>query len=493
MHVNTHTLISSSTILRVFFLCTVILIFNSCQKDLLSIPTNIANANFGSATYTIPQHSTDPFTINIPLSLPAEEEGTIVISIGENGTATSDQFKTNPALASGNITVSVPRDAIEASFTVTSENNFADDVSVEFVIKSTTGGIKLGSGQLNTFVTMKGNNPTTPEISTSTTSIESFGSVGYSEISDPKSFTVSSRNLTENVLVKASNYFEVSLDDITYSESVDINFNNTNLLAAQVYARFKPESGLNKGITGTLTVSTPQVTEPVLITVSGQETGNLTSTFFLNEDFEYGSTGGDLRDVSAPNWTLQNASTTRPVMYIPEGLSLPGFPSTGGAVTMNNGSNCNVMRTFESQSSGTIYTSVMVNITAAPTGSVFFFSHILGGTYYNRLYARDNAGTLELGIARAGTDVAYAPKSLSYNTTYLVVIKYNFTTEESSIFIVDGSIPSLEEPATADGVSTVSTAPSSLEAVIIRQSTGIFTAPLDGIRVSTSWRGAVGY
>ncbi|WP_276975034.1 choice-of-anchor D domain-containing protein, partial [Flavobacterium filum] len=108
----------------------------------------------------------------------------------------------------------------------------------------------------------------TPTITTSTTSLTSFGSVAVGTNSSSQNFTVSGSDLTEDVNVSASEDFEVSTDNVTFTNSVDLTQSSGTLLGqpVTVYVRFSPTaSGLNSG---TITLSSDGASNKT-VSVSG--------------------------------------------------------------------------------------------------------------------------------------------------------------------------------------------------------------------------------
>lgn len=107
-----------------------------------------------------------------------------------------------------------------------------------------------------------------PTITTSTSSLTSFGSVAVGTNSSSQNFTVSGSDLTENVSVSASSDFEVSTNNITFTNSVNLTQSGGTLTGqpVTVYVRFSPTvSGLNNG---TITLTSNGATNRT-VSVSG--------------------------------------------------------------------------------------------------------------------------------------------------------------------------------------------------------------------------------
>lgn len=83
------------------------------------------------------------------------------------------------------------------------------------------------------------------------------------------SYTVSGLNLSENIQVTATPLFEISLNDVTFSQSVSIDFNNLNAGNQQIiYVRFVPITANEQNATGAITHKSFTANSPEL-TLSG--------------------------------------------------------------------------------------------------------------------------------------------------------------------------------------------------------------------------------
>jgi hypothetical protein len=219
----------------------------------------------------------------------------------------------------------------------------------------------------------------------------------------------------------------------------------------------------------------------------------------FNENFDYGNTADDLTAVS--DWERYSGELN-PIQYIVDGLSFEGYGSSaiGGAVTFEGGegSREDVQIQFDPRNSGTIYLAQIINISSAEateSGDFFLALRDPGDGFFNRLYAKDNgSGKLLLGTARTrsgGGSEVFSTTEYSYDTNYLVVLKYDFDTKLASMFVFDDSVPATE-PATPDVVADTGAEPASLEEIIIRQAATVIVGSIDGIRVGTTWETALG-
>ncbi|HOU15630.1 MAG TPA: hypothetical protein PKZ84_21205 [Anaerolineae bacterium] len=212
----------------------------------------------------------------------------------------------------------------------------------------------------------------------------------------------------------------------------------------------------------------------------------------LEENFNYGTTAGNLTAVTT-NWTV-HSGTGIPPQYVTSNLSMAGYGSSGfgGAVTIDNANTPDVNRAFSTSTiSDILYYAALVNISTATTTGDYFLHMKDNGTYFRgRLFAKDESGVLRFGIAASGTAV-YSTDSFSYNTTYLVVVKYDPSTDDASLYVLTSY--SATEPAspTAFSDGTFTTGNAQL-AIALRQSTNIPDATIDGIRVAKDWNTVVG-
>ncbi|MCY7350779.1 MAG: hypothetical protein LH606_08925, partial [Cytophagaceae bacterium] len=124
--------------------------------------------------------------------------------------------------------------------------------------------------------------------------------------------------------------------------------------------------------------------------------------------------------------TVGTENLTPPNAFYPSPVGL----QSGKSVSLANGANIDYSRTFSSSpSSGFVYTAFLLNVTSGATaGGGYFLSTLQGAIEIGRLYARSSDTGYQLGVQRQTSTVAYASVVLTYNTTYLVVMKYNFVT-----------------------------------------------------------------
>lgn len=202
--------------------------------------------------------------------------------------------------------------------------------------------------------------------------------------------------------------------------------------------------------------------------------------------FEHGSTAGDLTVVSAGDWEVH--SGTGPVQYLPTSLVLSGYDaraSFGGSVSVTSSNGEDVNKSFAVQSSGKVYMSALVNVSAVSGTSYFWHFKDDGFGYRARVGAVDDTmGGIYFGISTSGSSVTPGTTSYSLNTTYLLVVSYDIDTGVSNLYVL--TAPVSTEPSTPEATST-GTSGTPISSVAFRQGGGIPDAIIDGIRVSTTW------
>lgn len=205
----------------------------------------------------------------------------------------------------------------------------------------------------------------------------------------------------------------------------------------------------------------------------------------LAEDFDYGMTGGDLTTASGGAW-VQHSGSTAPVAYVaaPASLTMTGYPSSGiGGHATFSGTSQDVNRAFTEVSSGTVYGSALINLSAVGTGN--YFMHFNSGGFRARVGAKDDGnGNVLFGIGASSATLTYGTTAYNLNTTYLLVFSYEIATGVSNLHILSAVTPT--EPAMPEATNTGSTG-TAISAIAFRQSSNIPAVAIDGVRIATSW------
>jgi len=221
-------------------------------------------------------------------------------------------------------------------------------------------------------------------------------------------------------------------------------------------------------------------------------TGDLPALPFV-ENFDY--TAGDT--LTNNGWI--NHSGSGNLLTVTSGsLTYTGYQGSGigNSTTLNGGSGSreDIHASFSPTGSGALYVGMLVNVaTASTTGEYFFSLAPVFPTYYFKPRLRvkdDGSGNLLFGISKtSGSTVSYTTTTYLYNTTYLLVVKYDMPAGDSndvaSVYINPGFD---SEPVTADIVSTDFTVPDDpIAAVCLRQGYNAYSVQADGIIIGTSW------
>ena len=216
-----------------------------------------------------------------------------------------------------------------------------------------------------------------------------------------------------------------------------------------------------------------------------------TTNAVLVENFSYNAA----TPLTANGWSAHAASGTNAITVVSPGLTYAGYNSSGigNAVSMTTSGEDDNFR-FTERSKGSIYTSLLVNVSEAQSGGDYFFhlSTSALAVFTPRVFAKDSSGKLAFGVSKSSAAPNYTRAVYSYNTTYLLVLKYRFniasdTDDVASLFVN----PPLNagEPSPAVSAPSGENDAASIGAVVLRQG-GASTAPalkVDGIRLATSW------
>lgn len=213
--------------------------------------------------------------------------------------------------------------------------------------------------------------------------------------------------------------------------------------------------------------------------------GGASATLLVDDNLDY----GDGALLTSNGWTAHSGGGTQPIDVFSPGLTYPGYPSSivGQAARLDNtGEDDN--RAFPAQTSGTLYYSFLLNVVTPVTG---YFTHFnqSSSIFAGRVWITPATGGYNLGINNGSTAPTYPTAVYSLNTTYLVVVKFDFASGLASLFVNPAIEPCVEpEPvqisaATATGFSAI--------AVALRQYSATQNILLDAIHVGATWADVV--
>jgi len=216
--------------------------------------------------------------------------------------------------------------------------------------------------------------------------------------------------------------------------------------------------------------------------------------WLLTDDFSSPASG---TNINGNGWTAHSGAGTNPIKVAASGLTYAGYygSAIGNSISLTtSGEDDN--RTYTAINSGSAYAAAMINVSAAQaTGDYFFHLGTSTSTFNARLFIKSSGAGFVVGISKVNTSPVYGATVYSFNTTYLVVIKYTYiaglTNDRADAFVLTSpSMPNVEPAATVSSTdSGTGTDATTLTAVFVRQGTAANapTLQIDGIRVAASW------
>ena len=223
----------------------------------------------------------------------------------------------------------------------------------------------------------------------------------------------------------------------------------------------------------------------------------------LTEDFNY--TDGAL--LTANGWTAFSGGGTNAItVHTTSALTYSGYTGSGigNGVSLTTSGEDDRKGLSSAITSGTLYLSALVNVSAAQTTGDYFLSPYCssgtGGGYFGRIFIKSTTGGFYFGVSKNTTSPNYESTVRSLSTTYLIVLKYTIvgsnasgTTDDQVDFFVNPTI-SASEPTPTISVIAVEQdiyGTAGFDNVALRQGAAANTPTMnvDGIRVATTWGG----
>ena len=182
-------------------------------------------------------------------------------------------------------------------------------------------------------------------------------------------------------------------------------------------------------------------------------------------------------------------------------LTYPGLPASTGNKVKFDGAGSDNYRTFTTQTSGSVYASFILNVSAlgglTTTGGYFFgfieanSTSVFGATVWTRLSA--TAGKYNIGIASRTTaaNVSWLPNDLDPGTNYFITTAFDIISgtgnDVARIWLNSAALGAAEPTANATAVP--GTDPLSIGRVLLRQDNATNTPfiEVDEVRVGTTW------
>jgi hypothetical protein len=167
-------------------------------------------------------------------------------------------------------------------------------------------------------VTISGTAGTGVSIDLSVSSLQDFGAMLAGNNSASVEYTVSGTNLTEHISINTPLSFEISLDNISFTNSLQINHSGGTVPPTSVYSRFSPSAanGTNSGVITHSTFNAETKNLPVTgIAITSEPTVQSSITFgnVAGNSIEVNFIGGNgnnrilvARESNAVNWTPED-------------------------------------------------------------------------------------------------------------------------------------------------------------------------------------------
>jgi hypothetical protein len=207
------------------------------------------------------------------------------------------------------------------------------------------------------------------------------------------------------------------------------------------------------------------------------------SQALLVEDFNY--TAGTT--LVSNGWAAHSGAGTNSPAVVSPGLVFEGYMGSnlGNAASVSNNGE-DIHRTFDAQTSGTVYAAFIVKTEASNAEGYFFHlaQTTVGTIFLTRIWVNATGNGLGVGATLPTNWVSVTP-----GTPTLIAVKLDLATKVSSLYVFN-TFPTTE-PATANATFTETATFSNIGSVALRQFNAAQRIIVDGIRVATSWAEAV--
>ncbi|MBP9122549.1 MAG: T9SS type A sorting domain-containing protein [Ignavibacteriaceae bacterium] len=210
----------------------------------------------------------------------------------------------------------------------------------------------------------------------------------------------------------------------------------------------------------------------------------------LVENFNYPA--GD--SLTGHGWS-RHSGTSGTILVGTPGLEFPNYIVTGGnnALLYQNGEDIN--KTFDSLTAGSVYTSMLVKLTANIPAAGYFFHY--GRNPFNtfdfraRTWLKPDGAGYRIGLSPSGNaDTVFTTEVFNVDSTYLFVIKYTVVDAASdsiSMWIFKPGDNFATEVAPTIGPLSMAAADISPGSIAFRQFNTDQRIIVDNIQVSNSW------
>lgn len=221
----------------------------------------------------------------------------------------------------------------------------------------------------------------------------------------------------------------------------------------------------------------------------------MAQTPLLVENFDYTEASA----LTANGWGAHSAAATNPILVTAPGLTFANYygSAIGNAAGVNN-TGQDINRGFAEATTGSVYTSFLVNATASTADEYFFLlgANPITTAFRGRVFLQPNttdATKFAVGFSfNASTAQATTATLYNFGETYLFVLKYTIVdgadNDTVSLFVFPIADSFITEPATPTlGPLAGTAADLNPGTVGLRQFNATQRITVDGIRVSTQW------
>lgn len=214
----------------------------------------------------------------------------------------------------------------------------------------------------------------------------------------------------------------------------------------------------------------------------------------VHDPFAY-TTGTTLagQQLGTETWTALNTGAAPTI--VAGSLSVAGLASSSGnSVSLPGGNYQEALLNFTSTTSGTIFFSLALNVTAAPTGASYVFGLSTGNTNYGAtVWLQASGAGYQVGISnRSNSTVSYDSTVHTLGETVFLVGSYSFVAgagnDVSSLWVNPASATFADAAApTATASAAGGTDMTAVNQFLVRGAAGSPISVFDELRVGTTW------
>lgn len=201
--------------------------------------------------------------------------------------------------------------------------------------------------------------------------------------------------------------------------------------------------------------------------------------------------------LTANGWTLHSGTAT-PFLISSPALTYSSYTGSGiGNSASTGGTSDDINKSFTSTNTGSLYMSFMYKPTSASTTTDYsvVFGNAAGESVtglFGKFYVqRDVSSNLRFGITKTtAASASYTGYSYALNTTYLIVIRYDFvagTTNDVAYLFINPVLGTSEPTPTLTMMTDTAADPVQLTSVALRQASNTAGATYGGFKVGKSW------